>query len=327
MKKIKKDIRQILKCILFFLIFAMLLGVASYIFAPDNYWEQYRPGEVNVTHAVLKEPDDSIDVLFLGDSLVYSAISPMEIWENYGFTSFDCASSAQQLFACEELLRATLEKQNPKVVVLEPYALYRKEKGEKPESKLEGQLSSLFPVFTYHDRWKDIDEACFSGFFGVNNTDDFKGFALKWKSEKGKYPDYMEKSDKIKKVPDYNEEYFKSIISICEEAGAELIMISVPSQKCWNYEKHNGIQALADKYGIEYVDLNLSSDLLSIDWEKDTRDAGDHLNYYGAAKVSDFLGEYLQSRYSLPDHREDSEYSYWNDSLERYLPFINTPKK
>lgn len=324
MKIHKKAVTLSLRCALFLLILVMLLGVVSYIFTPESYWEKQQHEETPVVHAVLNEPTDSIDVLFLGDSLVYSAISPMDIWEKYGFTSFDCAGTAQQVCASEELLRATLEKQSPKVVVFEPYSLFRK---KKPKSMLETRINSMFPVFIYHDRWKNIDDACFSGFFGVNNTDDFKGFALRWKTEKGKSTEYMRETSKSKKVPDYNEEAFKSIISICEETGTELIMISIPSRKCWNYAKHNGIQALADKYGIEYIDLNLSNDRLSIDWEKDSRDAGDHLNYFGAEKVSDFLGEYLQNRYSLPDHRSDKKYSQWNEALERYMPFINAPKK
>ena len=319
----KKTITLSLRCAVFLLILAMLLGAASYIFTPKGYWENLLYGETPVTHAVLNEPNDSIDVLFLGDSLVYSAISPMDIWKKYGFTSYDCADPAQQMFACQELLKATLENQKPKVVVFEPNSLYRK---EKPRSNLTVQISSLFPVFTYHDRWKSIDKSCFSGFFCVNDTDDFKGFALKWKTEKGKSSEYMKKTAKCKKIPDYNEEYLKSIISTCEEAGTELIMISVPSRKCWNYAKHNGIQELAEKYGIEYIDLNLCNDRISIDWEKDTRDAGDHLNYFGAEKISDFLGEYLQNRYSLPDHRSDSKYSQWNEALERYMPFVKAHK-
>ena len=324
MKLFKKAIRLIPRCVIFLLILALLLLATSYAFTPKDYWEKHRNGEVPVAHAVLNEPENSIDVLFVGDSLVYSAISPMDIWNDYGFTSFDCAGSAQQMFASEELLTAVLEQQKPKAVVFEPYSLFRK---EKAGSKLAVQISSLFPVFTYHDRWKNIDEACFSGFFGVTNTDDFKGFALKWRVEKAKKRNYMKETDKEKEIPAYNEEYFESILNICEKAGTELILISVPSQKCWNYAKHNGIQELADKYGVEYVDLNLMNDRLSINWEKDTRDAGDHLNYYGAKKVSDFLGEYLQNRYSLPDHRSDRKYSQWNEALERYKPFVDAPKK
>lgn len=324
MKMLKNDLKDILRFSVFFLFLAILIVGTSCLFPPKNYWEEFRKGENPTAHAVLNEPEDSIDVLFLGDSLVYSAISPMELWKNYGFTSFDCAGTSQQMFACESLLRSTLEKQNPKVIVFDPYSLYR---GEKQISKLRARINALFPIFIYHDRWKNIDKAYLSGFFNVNGTDSFKGFALKWNAEKGKPYDHMRKTDKRENVPVFNEEYFKSIVNICNEAGIELVLISVPSQKCWNYEKHNGIQTLADQYGIEYVDLNLMNDRISINWETDTRDAGDHLNYYGAKKVSEFIGEYLKDRYSLPDHRDDDNYSQWNEALEDYMFFVDTKKK
>lgn len=324
MKKLKNYFKYILRIFIFLLILALLIATTSFAFTPKSYWDELRQGKIPAIHAVLNEPEDSIDVLFLGDSLVYSAISPMELWKNNGITSYDCSNARLQMFTCESLLQSTLEQQNPKVVVFEPNSLYR---GEKQLSKLRARIDALFPVFAFHDRWKYIDDAFFSGFFNVDNTDYFKGFALKWKTEKGKTSEHMKKTDKIRAIPDFNEEHFKSIINICNEAGVELILISVPSQKCWNYKKHNGVQALADNYGLEYVDLNLMNDLISIDWQKDTRDGGDHLNYYGAKKVSEFLGEYLKDRYSLPDHRGDDDYSQWDEALESYTFFVNTPKK
>ena len=311
-------------CISFLLILAMLLITLSYIFAPKNYWEELRYGQKPIVNSVLDEPDDSIDVLFLGDSLTYSAVSPMEIWRRQGFTSFVCAGAAQPMSSSEELLREALEKQRPKVVVFEPNSLYRK---KKADTGLSARLESLLPIFTYHDQWKKIDKTLFSGYFNVKETDDFKGFKYKNNAKSGKTSKYMKKTGKIKKMPDFNEAYFKSIVDMCREAGTELVMISIPSRKCWNYEKHNGVQAISEKYGVEYIDLNLMNDMVSIDWETDTRDKGDHLNYSGAVKISGFLGEFLKERYSLPDRRNDSDYTQWNEALDRYLNFVEAPEK
>ena len=58
---------------------------------------------------------------------------------------------------------------------------------------------------------------------------------------------------------------------------------------------------------------------IGIDWTQDTYDKGDHLNYSGAEKVTNFLGAYLDKRYDLPDHRGDKEYASWEKSVEKYL--------
>ena len=65
----------------------------------------------------------------------------------------------------------------------------------------------------------------------------------------------------------------------------------------------------ATKENLPYLDLNLITDTLAIDWNTDTRDEGDHLNDFGAKKVSLYLGEYLKKQYVLEDRRNDSAFS------------------
>ena len=51
---------------------------------------------------------------------------------------------------------------------------------------------------------------------------------------------------------------------------------------------------------------------MGIDWDTDTYDRGDHLNYSGAAKVTAWIGDDLRRSYALPDRREDPAYENWN---------------
>ena len=65
------------------------------------------------------------------------------------------------------------------------------------------------------------------------------------------------------------------------------------------------------------LDLNIDNKAM-IDWSKDTRDMGDHLNYYGAYKVSNYLGNYLNKLDILEDHRGNDYYSSWDNALKPY---------
>ena len=87
---------------------------------------------------------------------------------------------------------------------------------------------------------------------------------------------------------------------------------------CWNTARHNGIAAFAEGVGVDYIDLNVEPTKVAIDWQADTRDAGDHMNLSGAMKVSSFIGKYLSDAYSLPSHKQDEAYRSWNEAFARY---------
>ena len=108
------------------------------------------------------------------------------------------------------------------------------------------------------------------------------------------------------------------MLELCEERGAQLVLVSTPSTLNWNYPRHNTIAAFAAENGLTYLDLNLMTDKVPIDWKTDTRDKGDHLNYSGAVKVTGFLGQYLKQTFDLPDNRMDDAYASWHSALLRY---------
>lgn len=59
------------------------------------------------------------------------------------------------------------------------------------------------------------------------------------------------------------------------------------------------MQQYADEKGIAYLDLNEKVEELGLNWAEDTQDKGDHLNVYGAEKVTSYLGNYLEDNYEL----------------------------
>lgn len=302
------------RCLAFMAGLLVCLMAASYVLAPKGNGEHsgflYRDAK-----GIIAEKPDTVDVIFLGDSEVYSSISPMQIWEEQGFTSYDCSTGGQLMFDTLSLLKLALKNQKPRLVVLEANAAFRKfSLGEAAYNKAGEYLA----VFTYHDRWKSMRLSELWEPEDYSWTSEMKGFRLHMDTKPSKEKNHMKKTSKSKTIPEKNVWYIDAIRKTCEENGIPFMILSVPSSRNWNMKKHNTIAALAKERNIPYKDLNLMEDELGIDWRTDTKDEGDHLNYFGAEKVTSYLGKYLKDTYGLPDHRDDAEYESWDNCLLRY---------
>ncbi len=308
--------------------FAFIVGLFVLLFLTSRIVAPKNNSATNGIHdpaanGILGETENTIDVLVLGDSESYCSIIPLQIWEAHGITSYVCGTSGQKLCYSEEFLHKAFEKQNPKIVILETNAIFR---SMSPSDGLVQKADRLLPIFRYHNRWKSLKSFDFS--FAVNYThvEDNKGYWYSSVSEKASSKNYMKPSDKSAPIPTQNEEYVKKIRDFCNENGAELILVSTPSTKNWNYKRHNSIQALADELELSYIDMNVLQEEIPIDWNTDTRDKGDHMNYYGAAKVTEYLGTYLSETGLFPDHRNDNRFQSWDIALEAFKQTVNEPK-
>lgn len=266
---------------------------------------------------VSDEPDNSIDVFFFGDSLVYSDISPMELWNQYGWATYNLASSQVKSFEAYDMLSTVLEKQQPKIIVLEPYFLYRE---YSFTDEINQKLIDRIPLLKYHDAWKGIVEPGHK--YEASNNHSYKGYLYHSSTKPIKSKKYMAATDKVKYPDDISLRQFDKIYNLCKEKGIELVILSAPSMKDYTYSMHNGIAKLAKEYDLEYIDLNLLTDEIGIDWQTDTYDNGDHLNHNGTVKNTAYIGKYLENKLDLPDHRGEAEYADWDETYEKYQQMI-----
>ena len=133
-----------------------------------------------------------------------------------------------------------------------------------------------------------------------------RGFAVR--ADVNPYTDgeYMLPTEKKYRLLLSTRYYLEQIIKLCDEKGISILMVSAPSPSNSTYEKHNALQAFADEKGIDFIDFNLMLDEIGIDWETDSLDYGDHVNYNGTEKLSKYLMKYLKDNYDLEDHRGDN---------------------
>ncbi len=295
---------------------AMLL-VASRIFAPKS--NDLSSGTIYPrANAIVAEKEGSIDALFVGDSEFYSGFSPMRAWGRRGITSYVAATPCQALSYTFELVKKAFRTQAPRVVILNGNMIFASFSADKAFSDL---INTLFPVFLYHNRWSCLTLEDLTAEPRATWTDDLKGYIIKNAVKPASTAGYMAPSDLEESLPPRNRAYLRQVIEYCRARGAEVLIVAVPSTVNWSMPCHNTMTRVAGELGVDFVDLNLNPPArrIGINWATDTEDAGDHLNYWGAVKLSDYLADYLKNSRNLEDHRAQGEYSSWNESYERYV--------
>ena len=309
MKKLKR-------VILFLLVFAVLLWACS---AGIQIIVRNVSGSVSgrsrVFASVSAEKKNTIDVLVAGDSESYTSVSPMDLWDRAGIAAYDCGQPGQRIQETYYILKTAFRTQSPKLVLFETNTMFW-DPGflKNVQLSLTEPLAYHFPVIKYHNAWK----ALFDGPGGPKKS--YKGFEIRDKvvSYEGD-EEYMKETKDKAQIPEVVRIYMEKIKRLCEKNGADLLLVSAPSPKNYNYKKHNSLEEYARENNLPYVDLNMKFRDIGIDWKLDSYDRGDHLNISGARKVTAYIGQYLADNYDLPDRRNDDGWREWDDLAKEYL--------
>lgn len=334
----KGCLKIVTRCVAFFVIFSMLFSnMSDYLRRPDD--------ESDEIHAFYDEPTDSIDVLFMGSSPILRGVSPMVMWNQDGFTSYVRASALQAPSVTYGLLEESLEYQNPELVVLlcdnifldydyvEREGDLRRSLDGMKMSKYKFQiiqevtaaddrqtlLSYMFPLFRYHERWKEVDWAEAEPTPLMEHSFK-KGNVYLRGGDPLEYPENFMEPSGIP-APVFNEDakgYIEKTINLCKEKNIPILILHLPKMS-WSYEQSVSMKEFAKEMGVEYLDCDTEEirSQLNLDLSKDYYDQG-HMNLSGSVKLSQWFGTYLDNIYDLPDHRNDDAFQKWHEDYQVY---------
>lgn len=275
------------------------------------------------------------DVLFVGSSTVFSAISPEVIWKETGISSYDRANASQTMWISYYMIEDAMRWHRPELVCLDmTFIKYDDDFVEEPStrksldgmrltpSKINCALASMgedeklmeyiVPLFRFHTRWKefswdDIRYAWYNRPVTVNghiSDDDTEA------AEAGELIYTMED----KTLSPKNVEYLKRSIELCQEKGTKIMLFKTPSHSSnWSASLDLQISEIAKEYGIDYINFDEYNDAIGLDYSTDTPDKGAHLNESGAVKFSKYFGHILANDYEVSDKRSDNSFvKYWD---------------
>ncbi len=347
-------IKRVLKVLSVLVITALLLLLCSNILTPTWYsWNND-----NIFKGFYREPEDRLQVVFVGTSQSLNGIAPMELYSRYGICAYNLSSEQQPLLAsyywikeAERLHGKTLqaavldlsfvfrnETKTSKMSMNEKALAHMRFSGVKMEAyralaKQYGvsTVEYIIPLIRYHSRWSDLEEDDFSGLTTKKNSFFTRGQNLEFElsHDREKPSDMFIPQHEITEAIDHSQ---KEINALITEQNLEYIdqivafckeknidLVFLKIAKATTDLEHDAMQYLADSHDVPLVDFNLIS--LQEEIGLDTSydyRDGKHANVSGAEKITKYIGAFLTERYHFDDVRNDSKYDYMKEQYADY---------
>lgn len=117
---------------------------------------------------------------------------------------------------------------------------------------------------------------------------------------------------------DLQREYLDRITALCKENDIQLVLTFTPYHGD-RIEKHNAVKEYAQDNDLPFINFGEESvyNAIGYDFPEDNADY-DHPNPQGSVKVTDYLGNFLQTTCGLSAHTD----SQWERSEEYYQTFL-----
>lgn len=307
--------RNIIKIASFLLVGCILLTLMSWVFDGGRLFSQGWVYDRTARYAaVSEEAPEQIDVINLGDSLSICAITPPELYRDYGITAYNIGQDMQYPIESYYAPLHAMETQSPKVVLLETNSIfYVNTLEEEGEQTLAEVLQYTFPFLRYHNQWKIPFK-----YRSVRTY--FKGYTINEMEAPFTFDeDYTFENTVRYPVKRQQLLQLLRLQKLCRDKGIRLVLYSSASiMNYYTMRKHNTLTDFVKKYGFEFIDANYDKDIVGMNWPTDTWDNGDHLNLSGCRKMTAYLGNFLRDECGMPDHRGDPAYRAWDDMLIAY---------
>lgn len=282
-----------------------------------------------------------IDVLCIGSSHAYTSCDTEVYWNEFGIPVYCISSPSQPVDVSYYYLKEALKYCKPKVMLLEGSTIHYTQSGydyacgvavssvKKNLNRLSIalhssnnlRLSLLSDVLFYHDRYKSVNQYDIDYIMGDkgHNT---HGFNPWWNYGEG--DDQLPIGYKTNETIEADAEaisYVEKIIELCRDNDIiPIIYISPHGIGEEDQKKMNWWRQFFQNNGITFVDGIQLVDELEIDINNDI--AKGHASYYGAGKISEYIGNYLAEKGYVTDHRNDQKYIKWDEDANYYCSHI-----
>lgn len=332
----RKQYKIILVGLIFLLIFFAGFVMFSYILRPVTNSRKNICG-------FYAEPDNSLDMVYIGGSACYTFWEPLSAWNEYGFTSYNFATDALQPQSIKYMIKEIQKTQTPELLVVDlrpfqygdvlntdenvnnmdrvapfrnvsdnlKYSWNRLELIQNGAPVQEEKWTYIFDIAKYHSNMRSLfSRENWKYIFNVGKSTS-KGFIPYTKSQKIRFEDSslvveeMELSQEINAI-------FDELLEYCKQENLQVLFIvhaySITGE---DQKKYNYMERKIKEYGHDFLNVNDYFYDIGFDVKVDFHD-WNHVNLSGADKYTSFLAEYIAEHYNMPDKKTDLKYESWD---------------
>ena len=351
----KKNVLRFLKILCLMLAFALTVGVLQQLVLVHADHNRQR------INGFYEEKENSLDIVLLGASEVYSDFAPAHAYEHAGVTSYLFATQANSILSYKSALKNILDRQKDALIVIELNGAVNDEAETTKEANLhnyadnvpldmtklewlsQGEIENkeeyLFPIIKYHSLWSDNSESekymqKLADGEGIPHND-IKATAdsaqkqkikERIKNEVKRTDDNQSKKGR-KPLPELEEKALRELLSYCREQNLENVVFArfphiVVKRTFDRFEKSNTVGDIVEEYGYDYLNFERDFVETGLDETSDFYNL-DHLNVRGQQKFTAYLTDYLTARYAVaPKEQSEKIKAEWKKCGTYYKAYV-----
>ena len=301
------------------------------------------------------EEENSLDVVFLGASEIYSGFAPGYAYEQHGFTSYMYTISANPGSLYKSQLKEVLSRQNPQLIMVEINGfLYVDNKRQANEVQLhqftdnipmsENKATTIFehpsdnkenfliPFFKYHSNWQkpaSMYKQLRKTFSEGDTPSVIKGLHTYTAICQGLPANYATIPPSDYAITDMAKDYLVTFLEYCRENDLKVVFLNFP--RILGGEKGDAflsrveeVEQIIRQYDYPFLDLQEKAEEIGIVFPSDFYNTH-HLNIYGQQKMTRYLGDLITNEYHLrPMNQSEKNKASWEECVlytEQYFAY------
>lgn len=288
---------------------------------------------------------NSVDVMFYGSSHCNYTVNNAILWKDYGIASYDMVGGGQNLGSTYYYMEESLKSQSPEIMAVElVFTSWRRTGLEdggniyrntinmhwsktffenldyamelaEGSQEIKRAIALKYPVM--HTRYSDITEGDFERDGYLKG-----GYNPSWTRDSYKDSEVNAfVSDKVGELRPDDKKYLEKMVKLAKKNEIELLFFISPYVlREGDAEYFNAAEVFAEDNNVPFLNFNKMYDDIGFDFSSDMRKekhAGSHMNNFGSAKVTNYLGKYIVENYDLPNFWENSGKEYY-DAVAAY---------